>query len=169
MSSLDKKLNMYRYITMKNKLAQLSLSIPLMLAASSAFAEKGVTFGSHLNTHGANELSNFFTILTIGGALVGFVIGLVCLFGMASIKMYPNSPVAQKFETAGMGGLFVGLILGGAMMAFGTIAYMFIATAGGSGADTSAFDKLKGSSIEYRITPKGQSLASLESTILKAA
>ncbi|WP_286241095.1 hypothetical protein [Neptuniibacter halophilus] len=140
----------------------------LLMSSNVVLANADKSFGQHLSDHGVKEMGLLFNVLTLGAAFVGFVLGLVCLYGMASIKMFPNSPGAQKFEQAGMGGLAIGLVICMFMIVFGSAVYYFIGTAAGTEADTSAFDKLKGSAIEHRLTPVGQELASLETLTLTA-
>lgn len=117
--------------------------LPLSVSAA------GKTVGEHLKDHGVTELSNFFVFATVAAAFVGFIIVILCLSGMATIKLAANSPMGQKAESIGMMNFGLGTVIGGAMGVAGTIFYFLVASAAGSDADTSAFDKLKSSSIEH--------------------
>lgn len=108
------------------------------------------SFGTLLAGHGTTELKSFFQFIALLFSFVGFIMAGICLIGMGMIKLAPNNPATQKFEQAGMGGLFIGAMVGSVLGALTTVVYMLIGTAAGTGADTSVFDKLKAGSV-YQI------------------
>lgn len=122
-------------------------SLLLLAIPEIAFAD---SIGNLLNPsgHGGSELKSYFNFAVLAFAFVGFIIAGICLVGMAMIKMAPNNPNTQKFEQAGMGGLFVGMLLGGALMTLSGLAYLLIGTALGSSGETDALDSLKSGAIE---------------------
>lgn len=159
MYSLDKLEGLKMYKKIKS-LGSITL---LMLVSIDTYAANSQSFGEFLSGHGVSELQRYFSFLIIAVALIGFAIVALCLVGMAMMKLKPNSPVTQQFEQAGMGGLAMGILLGSAMMALGSIVYFFIGTSAGTGADTSAFEKLKSSAyIETKLTPEASRIASLD-------
>ncbi|WP_370239518.1 hypothetical protein [Neptunomonas phycophila] len=129
------------------------LAVSMVVLPSLAFAATD-SLGDLMSGHGNTELKSWFSMALLVFAFVGFLVSGGCLLGMAMIKMAPNSPATQKFEQAGMGGLFMGAIIGGAIMSLGGLASYFMGTVLGDGADTGAFDRLKSSSmIESSYTP----------------
>lgn len=137
---------------MKKSFIQSVLVAVVTLAASnSALAE---SVGQLLSGHGTSELKSLFQFGALVFAFIGFIIAGICLVGMAMIKLAPSSPATQRFEQAGMGGLMIGAMLGGALCTLTTLVYMFMGTAAGEGADAGALDKLK-ASTEYQIDVQG--------------
>lgn len=165
MCSLDKENKDQK---MNKLLVKCLAAFPLLFVSATAFANSKQSLGQHVAGHGVSEISNFFSFLSVGVAFIGFAVTAACLVGMATIKLYANSPMGQKAEAIGMMNFFIGGIIGAALAALGTIFYMFVFTAVGSSADTSAFDKLKSSSIEMKVVPVGQVLVDLDTPTIEA-
>ncbi|WP_299201891.1 hypothetical protein [uncultured Amphritea sp.] len=137
---------------MKKSFIQSVLVAVVTLAASNSALADSV--GGLLSGHGTSELKAYFQFAALFFAFVGFIIAGICIIGMGMIKLAPNSPATSRFETAGMGGLAMGAMLGGALCTLTTLVYMLMGTAGGDSADGGALDKLK-ASTEYQIDVQG--------------
>ena len=153
---------MRNQILSKSTLVAPSLALAVFSTQASA-ASIGDLAGGQWTT----ELQSLFLFGGIAFAFVGFILVGICLYGIASIKVFPNAPGSQRFESAGVGGLFAGALASAGLIVLSSLVAYFFGSVAGDSADTDAFDRLKSSSIQYQKAPS-TTVAEIDLTALEA-